>query len=182
METFIEARPFAIDPDYRTARSRALDTLDLSEIDVPIADLIEDFADLPHCFTLQSCWGHFVHDGQPDPRGCAPLAHYNRDTQFRFQLAYIALCLENSANGLALRDDLCRLVELDPANIQFGSAEWFWKRRVNSYVLQVEPKRYMDVDRAMIGLDEALYLERLKARFFVELRKVVDSHRRLKPG
>jgi hypothetical protein len=180
VETFVEAKSFVIDPDYEAARAKTLDDLDLSVIDDPIKDLIEDFAQVPHCFTLQSCWGHFVHKGQPDPRGCDRLAHYDERTKFRFQLAYVALCLENSVYGRALRNDLGSLVKIDPANVQFGSAEWFWNQRVNSYVLQVEPERFKTQDRASIGVDEALGLEQLKARVFEQVRLIVSAHTRIK--
>ena len=177
METFVEARDFVSDSHFESDRTRALDKLNLSEIDLPIVDIIKTFTDIPWCFTLQSCWGHFVHEGQPDPRGCEPLANYDDDTQIRFQLAYVAVRIKNSPQGRALHDDLRGIVNLDPSNIQFGSAEWFWKRQVNLYVVQVEPDRFKNKDRAMIGVEEALYLETLKARMFTELRKIVARHK-----
>ena len=176
METFVKAKPFVWDLDFRTSRAKALRNMDLSDIDEPIAGLIESFTLVAHCFTLQSCWGHSVHDGQPDPHGCETLAGYSDDTQIRFRLAYIALCLENSRPGHDLREELCSLVSIDPACIQFGSAEWFWKQHVNSYVLQVEPERYKDLDYCTIGIEEALYLEKLKARIFQEIRKIIEGH------
>jgi hypothetical protein len=176
METYVASKSFVEDPDYEIARTKALNDLDLAVIDTPILDIIDDFSRIPHCFTMQSCWGHFVHDGQPDPRGCAPLADCDDKTEIRFQLAYVAVCLENSEHGKALRNDLRGLVEIDPSNVQFGSAEWFWKQRVNSYVLQVEPDRFKYQDRAMIGVEEAFRLEQLKARVFDEIRLIVSAH------
>jgi hypothetical protein len=178
MQTFVAAREFVSDSQFDAKREKALRNLDLATIDPPIVDIIEALAEISYCYTLQSCWGHFVHEGQPDPRGCEPLANYNETTTGRFQLAYIALCLENSPGGLALRDDLRSLVNLDPHNVQFGSAGWFWKRYVNTYVVQVEPERFKTRDRANIGINEALYLEKLKAKMFSEMRNLLSNHLR----
>jgi hypothetical protein len=182
METFIAARAFGPDPHFESSRTAALAELNIADIDPPIADIISDFARIPWCFTLQSCWGHFVHDGQPDPRCCDPLAHYTEDTRGRYQLAYVAVCLKNSPEGRLLHDDLRAIVKLDPANIQFGSAEWFWNQQVNTYVLQVEPERFKTQDRAILDVREALYLEKLKVRMFNELRRIVEKHNSIVAG
>jgi hypothetical protein len=176
METFTEPTDFAPHPNFDRDRKKALKNLNLSDIDLPIVDLIETFTRVPWCFTLQCCWGHFVHDGQPDPRGCDPLANYQPDTQVRFQLAYLAVCIKDTQEGRLLHDNLRNLVSLDPANVQFGSADWFTRKQVNIWVIQVEPERFKKKDRAYIGIKEALFLEKLKARMFTELRKIASRH------
>ena len=54
---------------------------------------------------------------------------------------------------------------IEPEYIQFGCAEWFWEQQVNSFVLQVEPKRFMDKDRLNIDYKEALYVEKIRNQF-----------------
>jgi hypothetical protein len=179
METFVEARPFLPDPDFDADRKRALKRLNPAVIDPPIVEIIRAFSQIPWCFTLQSCWGHFVHAGQTDRHGCEPLANFTDETRIEYRLAYLAICLKDSPQGRALHDDLRGLVRLDPANVQFGSAEWFWDRQVNSYAVQVEPERFKTRDHATLGVQECLKLEKLKANVFAEIRRVADRHVRL---
>ena len=60
METFGEPRDFVKNERYAQARKDALAALDMGAIDAPIVDIVAGFAKLPHCFTLQCCYGHFV--------------------------------------------------------------------------------------------------------------------------
>jgi len=53
-------------PQYQDQRQKSLADLNNGMIDVPIIGLINDFNRLPFCFTLQSCYGHFVYNGQND--------------------------------------------------------------------------------------------------------------------
>ncbi len=113
-------------------------------------DIVAGFAAVPHCFTLQCCYGHFVcapdQDPQsldPIPRGCAG--------SVRYRIAYIGFCLENSQRGRALCESLARVPVIDTGYIQFGSADWFWGRWVNSYALQVEPVAHQLKDEAVPG-------------------------------
>lgn len=59
-------------------------------------------------------------------------------SEVEYRIAYLALCIENSAPGRMLYDSLQAIPAINPQNIQFGSAHWFWERQVNSYVLQVK--------------------------------------------
>ena len=68
METFTGIRAFVDHPDYRTHRQAALNSLDMETIDAPIVPIIEGMATLPYCFTLQSCYGHFLYGDQREPR------------------------------------------------------------------------------------------------------------------
>jgi hypothetical protein len=90
-----------------------------------------------------------------------------------YRIAYIAFCLENSGAGMKLMDLLKDLTEMDPENIQFGSAKWFWRRQVNSYALQVEPDRFKHKDKAILDYAEALYMERLRNMFYSEMWELV---------
>lgn len=60
METFGAPREFVENTRYSQDRKDALAALDLSSIDEPIVDIVAGFNTLPHCFTLQSCYGHFL--------------------------------------------------------------------------------------------------------------------------
>ena len=66
---------------------------------------------------------------------------------------------------------------IDPENIQFCCAEWFWKRQINSYALQVEPERFKEKDRAILNYREALHIEKTRDEFFIELEKLLQQHR-----
>ena len=56
--------------------------------------------------------------------------------------------------------------QLDSKYVQFGCAEWFWKRYLNSFVLQVEPERYSTKDKVLIEYNEAIYIENIRNKFF----------------
>jgi hypothetical protein len=182
METFVDAMPFTDHPTYAEDRAKALRELDqmirTGEIDPPLIELLAEFARIPHCFTLQSCWGHFVHEKQPDTLNTAPLAPYRAEIrEVYYRIAYLAVCIRDTDPGRRLFADLNNLVTIDPGYIQFGSAAWFWSRIVNSYVVQVVPERFRNRDIVEIGIEEALHIERLRDYFFAELRKIAKNHR-----
>jgi hypothetical protein len=70
---------------------------------------------------------------------------------------------------------LKEVTAIDPENIQFCCAEWFWDRQVNSYALQVEPDRFKRQDRATVGLQEALKIEKIRNLFFVRLYELLEN-------
>jgi hypothetical protein len=174
--TFTEARPFVSNPSYAQDRSNTLAKLDLQSIDRPILDIVADFAELACCFPLQSCFGHFVCDPEQDKHTLAPVPESCKGP-VRYRIAYIALCIEESSSGRMLRDELAEIQKIDPACIQFGSADWFWERYLNSYVLQVEPSRYRNRDEAILDVYEARHVQTVRDIFFKEMRNVV----RVKP-
>jgi hypothetical protein len=173
LETFIPAREFTETSRFPADRRDVINTLDLSGIDRPIVKLIDGFRALPQCFPLQSCYGHFL---------CRPEQYAGNlerlpadfDGQVRYRIAYIALCIENSARGRELYHYLDGLPLLDPQYVQFGSADWFWQRYPNSYILQVEPLRYQTHDQCVVGHAEALIIERIRDRFFVSLENLLE--------
>jgi len=171
METFTTAREFVTNSKYFRDRDKNLNKLNLDIIDLPIREVVKCINDMPHCFTLQSCYGHFLYASGQDPHNLDRLPH-KYDGQVTYRIAYIALCIENSQEGHKLLDSLAQIPLLDPEYIQFGSADWFWKQYRNSYVLQVEPDRFKLQDQCIMGHTEALYIENVRDMFFEKLRDV----------
>ncbi len=181
METFTELKAFGDDPYYHAKREETLRKLQIRSIDAPLVELINDFAKLPYCFTLQSCYGHFIHKGQRNPKNTEPLSNCDKDSCIEYRIAYIALCIQNNDLGRQLLWNLKRVTEIDPEYIQLGCAEWFWKRQVNSYALQVEPERYKTEDRCLLSIQEALYIEKVRTQYYAVLKHLVYNAR-LKSG
>jgi hypothetical protein len=125
LETFTEPREFVENTRYSQDRQDALAALDLGSIDEPIVDIVAGFATLPHCFTLQCCYGHFICAPEQDPHSFEPIP-LGYAGLVRYRIAYIAFCLETSRRGWALRERLARVPTVYPGYIQFGSADWFW--------------------------------------------------------
>jgi hypothetical protein len=173
METFADAREFVENPRYQRDREVVLEKLALENIDGPIRNIVAGFAELPYCFSLQSCYGHFVHAAQPQLDNLEPLPSHDVGT-VQYRIAYMALCLENSREGRHLRRALEQIPASDPEYVQFGSPEWFWQRHLNSFALQVEPSRFADRDVAILGHEEALYVQEVRDRFFTRLTELVQ--------
>ena len=141
MQTFAQPREFVGNSQYERDRQHALASLVLEDIDAPIRGIVAGFACLPYCFTLQSCYGHFVHAAQPEPRNLEPVPAHDMGT-VKYRIAYIAFCLEDSQWGRRLRTAFEHIPAIDPEYVQFGSPAWFWEQHLNSYALQVEPARF----------------------------------------
>jgi len=125
LETFTELKDFVNDPHYHEKRQESLTSLDLNTIDAPIVEIIDGFSKLPYCFTLQSCYGHFLHKNQENPKNIEPLPISDSIARVKYRIAYIALCIQNSDLGRVLFQHLRRIPVIDPEYIQFGCAEWF---------------------------------------------------------
>jgi hypothetical protein len=177
LKTFIELKEFEENPHYQVQRQKSLCGLTDDMIDVPLIDLINGFNKLPYCFTLQSCYGHFVYNDQKDPYNLEPLPVKDTIAKVEYRIAYIAFCIENSASGKGLFEDLKEITTIDPENVQFCCSEWFWKRQVNSYTLQVEPDRFKRKDKAILDYREALYIEKVRNEFFVRLDELLENAR-----
>ncbi|VVS94622.1 hypothetical protein [Desulfoluna spongiiphila] len=169
METFTAPRPLVANPDFPEQRRRALAGLTESMIDAPLRGIVADFNRLPCCFTLQCCYGHFLFSGRRDPENLVPLPAIPPVKTVEYRIAYLALCVDNTARGKQLIEALAVLPTLDPGNIQFGCADWFWERQVNSYALQVEPHRFRKEDKAVLPYGEALAIERTRDEVFRQL-------------
>ncbi len=175
METFTELKELVDNPHYQDQRQKSLASLTDVALDVPIIEIINGFNKLPYCFTLQSCYGHFVYNGQKDSNNLEPLPAKNSISKVEYRIAYIAFCIENSLLGKALFEALKVITAIDPENVQFCCAEWFWKRQVNSYALQVEPDRFKHKDKAILDYKEALYIEKIRNEFFVQLKELLKN-------
>lgn len=177
METFTEPKELVENPKFQEQRQKSLASLNEQKLDAPIIDLVYGFNQLPYCFTLQSCYGHFIHDHQMDPCNLERLPDTDIIDNVEYRIAYIAFCIENSPLGRSFLETLRAITRIDPENIQFCCAEWFWKRQVNSYALQVEPERFKDKDRAVLNYREALHIEKRRDEFFVKLEQLLQRHR-----
>lgn len=144
-------------------------------IDTPIIGLIKGLNKLPYCFTLQSCYGHFVCNGQNDTHNLYPLPATEISTQIEYRVAYIAFCIEDSSLGRGFFEALKEITAIDPENVQFCCAEWFWERQINSYALQVEPDRFKRKDTAIIDFKEAVKIERIRNIFFNRLYELLEN-------
>ncbi|MBN1504342.1 MAG: hypothetical protein JW952_04690 [Candidatus Eisenbacteria bacterium] len=169
MDTFTEPKALAKNPHYARQRRSTLAELTDGMIDKPIVGLIRAFNKLPYCFTMQCCYGHFVYPGQSDPRSLAPLPRGIDVGRVQYRIAYVAFCVQDSDRGRTFLEALRQVPHLDPDNIQFCCAEWFWERHVNSYALQVEPDRFKSQDEAVLDYREALKIEKTRNAFFIEL-------------
>ncbi len=150
LETFTKLKGFVDNPLYQEQRKAYLGKLNISTVDTPIVEIIKDFTKLPYCFTLQSCFGHFLHSNQKNSHNIDPLPISDSISSVEYRIVYISLCIENSDLGKALFQGLKEIPRIDSNYIQFGCADWFWQRQVNSYVLQVEPKQQMNKDQAIV--------------------------------
>ncbi len=172
METFTETKKIADNADYQIQRQKCLRDLTNDMIDAPIIEVVNGFNNLPYCFTLQSCYGHFIYNGQDNPQNLESLPIKDTIAKVEYRIAYIAFCIENSLLGREMFASLKEIPAIDPENIQFCCAEWFWKRQVNSYALQVEPDRFKLKDTAIVDLKEALHIEKIRNEFFIRLNEL----------
>jgi len=175
LETFTEPKELVENPHYRDQRQKCLAGLSDDVIDEPIIELVNALNKLSYCFTLQSCYGHFIYSGQNDPHNLEPLPITNTIARVEYRIAYIALCIESNDWGRLLFNALKEITRIDPENIQFCCAEWFWKRQVNSYALQVEPDRLKFEDKAILDYEEALRIEKIRNDFFVQLKDLLQK-------
>lgn len=177
METFTEPKQLADNPDYHIQRAKTLSALTDEMIDTPISNLINAVNNLPYCFTLQSCYGHFVYSGQKDPQNVDPLPRGDTIAEVEYRIAYIALCIENSLLGRELLEKLKEIPAFDPEYVQCCCAEWFWERHINSYAVQVEPDRFKDKDTATVDFEEALHIEQTRDELFIRLHRLLEDIR-----
>lgn len=170
METYTELKAFVANPGFQRQKQKVLAGLSDHMIDRPIVDLVNGYNRLPYCFTLQSCFGHFVCDDQPDRHNLEPLpVNKQIKADIEYRIAYIAFCIEYSTPGKKLFEALQTITAIDTRYVQFCCAQWFWDRQVNSYALQVEPDRFKHQDTALVEVNEALHIEKIRNEFFVRL-------------
>ncbi len=175
METFTELKELSENPHFQGQKQKALRELTDDIIDMPIVSLIKGFNKLPYCFTLQCCYGHFFYEGQKNAHNLDPLPAKESIEKVEYRIAYIALCIENSPLGRGLFELFKGIIDINPENIQYGCAEWFWNRQINSYALQVEPDRFKREDSAILDFREALHIEKIRDTFFIQLNKLLEN-------
>ena len=173
METFIEVKEFVPNLKFDKQRSKALKKINYKHIDSPIVDIIKRLNDLQYFFTLQCCYGHFLYKNQNDEHNLEPIPKSTEFEEIEYRIAYLAFCIQDTVKGTKLLNSLRDLTKIDSENIQFGCANWFWKRQANSFVLQVEPERYKYFDKASLQYQEALLIESLRNKFFIELNALI---------
>ncbi len=174
METFTPARPLVEHPDFSVQKELALSSLNIRSLDEPVRDVVTALNDLSFCFTMQSCYGHFVF-GNKEPTNLEPLPLTEVAGSIDYRIAYVALCVQKSEPAARFLEELSRIQQIDPKYIQYGSADWFWDRHVNSYVIQVEPERYCQKDTAQITYREARHIEKLKRDVFTRIHALANS-------
>ena len=174
METFIELKPFVLNPDFQQQRMISLSKLDLNFIDQPVRELIKKISEIDFCFTLQSCYGHFLYRDQQDKHSTDPLPHSVIPGDIEYRIAYIAFCIDHTEKGKKFLRDLKQLKSIDKNYIQIGCADWFWDQQVNSFVLQVEPERFKNQDKCLIEYHEGIYLENVRNKFFELLQEIIS--------
>lgn len=175
METFAEPKEMVENPRYFEQRQKSLSGLTDDKIDAPIIEIINGMNKLPYCFTIQSCHGHYLYSGQKKPDNLESLPLTKTIDRVDYRIAYVAFCIENSASGKRCFEALRDVALIDPDNIQFCSAEWFWQRQVNSYALQVEPDRFKHKDRVVLDYTEALYIEKIRNEFFIQVKALLRN-------
>ena len=175
METFADLKDFVENPDYHEQRNESLRKIAMDTIDPPIVEIIDGFSKLPYCFTLQSCYGHFLYSGQKDEKNIELLPASEDIAEVDYRIAYVALCIEDSDPGRELFNELSEVAAIDSEYIQFCCVDWFWKDQVNSYALQVEPERYKIKDRCSVSYQKALHIEKVRNQFFAEIGRIVQD-------
>ena len=175
MQTIIKPKELESNPSFVKQKRNTLAELTDGMIDKPIVDVVRGFNNLPYCFTLQCCYGHYVYNGHWDPHNLDPLPESDQISRVEYRIAYIAYCIDNSDEGRELFEKLQTITTIDPEYIQFCSARWFWRRQVNSYALQVEPDRFKHKDKVILDYKEALYIENLRGEFFRKFEELLRN-------
>ena len=175
METFTEFKTLVRNPLFHQQREKSLNQLDFNNIDAPIIEIIEDISNLSYCFTLQSCYGHFLYNNQKNPNNIESLPESDNICNVEYRIAYITLCVRNNEQGRILLKELKRIPLIEPDYVQFGCADWFWRQQVKSYVVQVEPERYKTKDKITVNFQETLHLEEVRNECFRRLKKIFEN-------
>jgi len=114
-----------------------------------------------------------VYDGQRNTDNIEKVLKSQNIKFVEYRIAYIALCMQDSKSGSKLFEELSMIPQIDDKYIQFGCAEWFWERQVNSFALQIEPERYSTKDKVFIDYEEALHIEIIRNKFFKKLKDMI---------
>lgn len=175
METFTDEKDLSgKDLDFPVEKKRHIHILARSKIDKPIRNIIDSLNSYSYCFTLQSCWGHFVLSKDQDEDNLEPLSEYNKkNVDILYRIAYLAMRIRNCPEGIRFLQKLRELKNIDKGYIQFGCADWFWKKQINSYVIQVEPERHKTKDSVTLDYPEALHVQKVRDCLFGKLEEML---------
>ena len=127
-----------------------------------------------YSFSLSVLTSIDLYLNQNDSHNIEPLPKTTNIKEVEYRIAYIAVCLQNSEKGHALYNAMKDIVKINPENIQFGCADWFWQQYVNTYILQVEPERYKMFDKAKLDYKEALIVESVRNKFYTEMNAIIS--------
>lgn len=166
METFTELKELVDNPYFLKQKQRSLEEITKFTIDKPISKLIYQLNDLSYFFTLQSCYGHFLFNGQNDLNNFQALPVTKTISTVEYRIAYLAFCVENCSSGIKFLGLLEELTAIDPDNIQLGCPEWFWERQINSFALQIVPDRFKHKDKVTLPYEEAFRIEKTRNSLF----------------
>ncbi len=72
MKTFAEPKKMVVNSCFQEQRQQCLMDFTCETIDAPITKLIQTINSYTYCFTIQSCYGHFVYQGQNDSKNLKP--------------------------------------------------------------------------------------------------------------
>lgn len=171
METYTDYKPIIRNSNFKADRQVALEKLDLGLIDAPLRTLVKDINRLPYIFTTQCCHGHFQ---KTDGEEILQFKRAKTNDRVKYRLAYIAFCIEDSLPGRNIRKKLVNIpLSIDQDKIQFFSAQWFWDQWLNSYALQVMPKRLKGQDTAQLEYVEAREIAVVRDTFFAYLKDFI---------
>jgi len=174
METYTKARPFVDNPDFDVQRMAALVGLGQADLDEPLRPLVAQLNQLPYLFTLQCCYGHFVQPGEPDRHTLEPPPARGR-VELEYRIAYLALCLRDDDQGRAFLEAFRGLRDVERMLVQVGSADWFWQRQVNSYVIQVSPRKHKRQDTMTLDGKQARKIAQVRVKLWRELAEMVQG-------
>ena len=142
---------------------------DMAEVDIeePIIEVIDSLNKLPFCFTIQSCFGHFLFENKPASTTYYLPEKTTRTRNCKYRISYVAIRVDGSqeARGLlSLLRDIPSTINKE--YIQFGCAEWFWEQHINSFVIQVQPRDRSNVDSLLVTTEEAQLIQAVRDRFW----------------
>jgi hypothetical protein len=172
MKTFTSPRELIFSESFGLDRKRAIADINVNDLDKPLINIVEQFNTLPFCFTLQCCYGHFLYPLQQDPNNLDPLPGYDTGP-ITYRIAYLAFCIKENSAGKNFCKVMEKVQDMDRDYIQFGSADWFRERCPNSFVLQVEPRKYKYQDQALLDWKEAVHVEETRRLFFERIKRIL---------
>ncbi|MEJ2616045.1 MAG: hypothetical protein P8Z35_13890 [Ignavibacteriaceae bacterium] len=151
METFTDTKELVPYPHFNEKRNIVLRNINYDEIDTPVIELIKNISKLDYCFSLQSCYGHFLYPGENAQLNTRPLPILNDDISIDYRIAYLAICIKDNQDGKSFLINLTKLTLIDPEYI------------------------FKDKDRITIDYKEALIIEKVRNQFFISLNELIEK-------